>query len=99
MEHITTADLDHLVELISEEIAEDVNLRNDYSGRAMYGKPCIGFVVDNSTMFLMALTAILIEMDADGHDVPNWRNLSPRTDSMGLSTIVYFPGWLVNDED
>lgn len=96
MEYIATADLNHLVELISDEIAEDVNLRIDYSDGAM---SCIGFVVDNSTMFLMALTAILIEMDADGHDVPNWRNLSPRTNSMGRSTIVYFPGWLVNDED
>lgn len=68
----------------------DLNVR-DYSGRMMYGKRCVGVVIDGSAMHVAAdLIGTLYR------DPGTLRELADilretREDSMGLQTIVYWP--------
>jgi len=67
----------------------DAELRLNYSGRAMYGRNCIGFVIDeyvNSHSFMFLLGVFLSEQDSE---LVNYMD-SCSIDSMGLGTIVYF---------
>ena len=68
-----------LVEAI-EEAADEVSgsIREDYSGRGMYGKTCYGIVVDGSGTEVIEAAAALGVRGA-------------RTDNMGKGTIVYWP--------
>jgi len=61
-----------------------------YSGRCMYGKSCIGFVIDDSVLYAVASIVGNVE------DFEERLNLVEvfqhvKTDSMGRGTIVYFP--------
>jgi hypothetical protein len=77
-----------------EDWDQSFETRRDYSGRGMYGSSCIGFVTSDPMGLAMALTVVLIELQSqDIADVPDWSDLTVRTDSMGLSTILYFPNW------
>jgi hypothetical protein len=68
-----------------------------YSGRGMYGKNCVGFTTDRPHDLLIALVMILKDLsdDATYDDLPYADDLfgNVATDSMGLSSIIYFPGW------
>lgn len=77
-----------------EEIADQVDgtVRDDYSGRGMYGKTCFGIVADNSVLLGAALIITL------GEDLGLQMAEKTVTDSMGRSTIFYWPGWTVAEE-
>jgi hypothetical protein len=98
-------DLDTIKSMLEDlDVFEDeFDIRTDYSGRGMYGKECIGFVTKEAALIPMALTAVLIDTERYALLDNNiaWSDLTDiRTDSMGLSTIVYFPDWqLDKDED
>lgn len=64
---------------ILEELAanEGWNLRQNYSGRGMYGETCVGIVTDAPMDCIEGAVSRGIR--------------GARTDSMGLSTIVYWP--------
>ena len=86
------------------EVTEDLSWRDDYSGRYMYGKNCVGVVTDKPMKVCMALAVVLEEMHNDEFrdlkelsEIPLWYHLNPLTDSMGLRTIVYFPNLQVAD--
>ncbi|SKY23935.1 Uncharacterised protein [Mycobacteroides abscessus subsp. bolletii] len=80
---------------LDEEVGAQV--RDDYSGRGMSGNTCIGVVIGN-LRFLPAITAELayIVAELSGYDGVTalteflWE-LPTETDSMGRSTIVYWP--------
>ncbi|MGE4353513.1 MAG: hypothetical protein AB7D36_05465 [Oscillospiraceae bacterium] len=68
----------------------------DYSGRNMYGKSCVGIVSENDPVFVaMQLLAYLCDCYGDENDLTAEGILemigTPRADSMGLGSIVYFP--------
>jgi hypothetical protein len=68
-------------------------IRTDYSGRMMYGKACIGLVhdsLDELIDFIMRVREDLGEEDA---------LRGARQDSMGMSTITYWPNWSVSEEE
>lgn len=68
--------------------SNELEFREDYSGRGMYGRTCIGIVCDDTLGTLMQLVdAIRDELDISLYDVLG----SPKMDSMGLSSILYFP--------
>lgn len=80
------------------------NVRS-YSGRFMYGRSCLGFVVDDGTA-MEALGEVLENITNGEHDtdkildrVSDLGSLlrETRQDSMGLGTIVYFPSIAWND--
>lgn len=95
---VTREQLDAFQETIDdydEEVGAQV--RDDYSGRGMYGTTCIGVVIGD-LRFLPAITAELAYIVgelAPSDDITAlteflWE-LPTETDSMGRSTIVYWP--------
>ena len=89
--------------------ASDVDFRSDYSGRGMYGKTCVGFVVQTPAVGLMSVGAALAEVlrsaDEDDVDYNEKLNLlhfmvtNACIDNMGMDMIVYFPGVTLKNED
>jgi hypothetical protein len=85
--------------------APEFDVREDYSGRGMYGNECIGFVTDEPFKVHGAICAILshietqLDCDGEAYDGPNWTDFVPLTDSMGLSSIVYYPQISIVDND
>lgn len=91
MSTITEDQLDSLRSFLD---IEDDDVRRDYSGRGMYGESCIGFVIDIPDVSLgVALCAVL------GESIAVDMARDAQADSMGRSTIVYFPGWKVEVDD
>jgi hypothetical protein len=85
---LTAEQVDLLEDFCSDQGIED--LYKDYSGRCMYGKQCIGFVSDQNPFDLgIALAQFLRNEDNELLDA--FENAGAKMDSMGLSTIVYFP--------
>lgn len=76
--------------LLSIGLNEDA-LR-DYSGYAMYGSTCLGIVCDVSDLLAFALQ--LAVLGADTEWVP-----AARSDSMGLSTVWYWPSVSIEGGD
>jgi hypothetical protein len=77
---------------------EDVELRESYSGRGMYGKSCFGLVGRNVASIGMKLTAYLA--DSDELDLAVSLAKCANQDSMGMEGIIYFPGfeWPTSEE-
>lgn len=57
-----------------------------YSGRAMYGKQCVGVNLEND-IDLWRLARDLIDLEIG----------PPKTDSMGLGIIAYWPRYEITD--
>ncbi len=71
-------------------------IRQDYSGRYMYGAECFGLVLNSDgelVRVMLELAEILSEADYGDRDVAKDLAQAMRSDSMGLSNIYYFPGW------
>lgn len=66
------------------------NPRDNYSGRGMYGKECLGADFDSMQEFLEAMFEI-------NESLPDfeWGNVT--TDSMGLGTVFYWRGIRVDE--
>jgi hypothetical protein len=78
-----------VAELLSEDMGE---IRDDYSGRGMYGKSTHAVVYDSRGDFESALINAAFEVGARGSDnvegiLGELKNLG--TDSMGMGIIVY----------
>jgi hypothetical protein len=73
----------------------------DYSGRGMMGKPCVGFITDNSTKLAMTVAVVLAEWEQSyddqdlDYDFPMWYRLSTAQDRIAFDTILYFPNWRI----
>jgi len=65
-----------------------------YSGRGMYGEQCVGFTVEGRN-YASLTAAIVRSLDDDMADAMLGRLT---TDSLGLGTIVYFPGFTIAKE-
>jgi len=69
--------------------SDAVEIREDYSGRGMYGTKCLGFVVSSQRTayrLMVGLAAVL------GTDEASDIARRAQSDSMGRDMIVYFPG-------
>jgi hypothetical protein len=79
---------------------EGLSLREDYSGRSMYGKSCFGFVgtLREFSEFLVTLAQLEHEEDPYAESIAMGLAQSVCTDNMGLSTIFYFPGYHLEEE-
>ena len=79
----------------------DVEVREDYSGRGMYGATCIGFVLSGGASEL-ALGAAIVQagQEEDLEDgLVEYLMRRAAHDSMGRDRIVYFPGVAVEHRD
>ena len=68
---------------------DDDDVRTDYSGRDMYRKTCVGFVISDATKVLELGAILFVELGR----VP-----MAREDPMGLDSIIYFPDLHVDGE-
>jgi len=86
---ITRSQIQELTDAIGDD--DDLDVRENYSGRGMYGATCVGFVHDCSAFALgVALGAIL------GDDA---LELRAESDSMGRSEITYFRNLVIATDD
>lgn len=74
---------------------ESASVTNEYSGRCMYGERCFGFDFDSREAEDRFFDAIR-DLDEALHDA---LRKARRYDSMGLGSIVYFPGFLIDEWD
>jgi hypothetical protein len=103
--YITNAELAKLREAL-EDLSEphvEFDVRTGYSGRGMYDSECIGFVTSKPIALHGAICAILAEanyewgVDSDFAEI-DWFLLNPCTDSMGLSSILYYSNLQLVDD-
>ena len=85
---------DRLEDLLNDQ-GIDVSVRNDYSGRSMFGRDCFGIVIrDCNQLQLAAVMTFVFAQDSAGDGLDLLELFAAaRTDNMGYDTIVYFPGW------
>lgn len=84
---LTTEELDALQDACDDE---GIDLRTEYSGRAMYGATCIGIVADGIGSILRVIG--ILREDSRAFDLYEALSVgNPRTDSMGMQTIFYWP--------
>ncbi len=97
-----------IVELLRRVVddADNVSIRNDYSGRGMYGKSCVGItgskaycmtVIGETIKLAYSLSAVQ-EDDVDGDSVVDVL-MNFEQDSMGYDVIIYWPHMQAEDED
>jgi hypothetical protein len=85
---------------------------SDYSGRGMYGERCFGIVHNGSSAKVaLAIVDALRSAAFRTLDDPDWFDMDEvmsdaedilrraSEDSMGLSSITYFPGWVLPDDE
>lgn len=83
----------------AELFDDEANIRENYSGRGMYGRTCFGIVFEGeSALYRFMAAAGRIDADREHDERPRFDALAfahnVRTDSMGPgSLIAYWPGW------
>lgn len=68
---------------------EDVNIRDNYSGRGMYGDTCFGIDFDSPRDMAKFVIAWAYSAGERGEELPEWLP-EFREDSMGRGIIVYW---------
>lgn len=66
----------------------DVEYRNNYSGRGMYGRTCPALV---GSMFDIAKVIAAMAVEDDLAEAAEWLEQTKRIDSMGLGYVAYWP--------
>jgi hypothetical protein len=98
-----TMNADQFIDIL-ERVAEP----RSYSGRGMFGKSCVGVVADDPFSLLSEITQEILRDDMLSLDVTmplmtEWLEImaNTTTDSMGFSTIIYWPSiaWPIDRED
>lgn len=83
----------NIKELIEEFcVGENLDYRENYSGRCVFGTTCIGIVCSNPLLTLQELFAYIVDSDDElrGYEVQHALG-EPKLDNMGLNYILYFP--------
>ena len=96
---VTEEFLEFLADAVESRHDEQSQIRLDYSGHGMYGRTCLGLVVDEPYLWVADMVEAAI-----GEESPDLldellifvRGL--KQDSMGHSLIVYNPSAHVSDE-
>ncbi len=80
-----------LVEEFCECNADKYYIYENYSGRGMFGRRCVGIVVRNGSFYMKMLMKLTKYFEAKGFDDVNFELEGMAVDELGLETIVYFP--------
>lgn len=73
------------------EQEEGCTVYEDYSGRGMLGRTCIGIVVDKNISHISVLIRLTQFFDEHGFDDADLQLEGTAIDELGLDTIIYFP--------
>lgn len=71
--------------------SSEVNIRESYSGRCMYGKECFGFSIGKYENPSKIIRKIALEVEEEGFEELAEKLYDFSEDSMGLGAIVYYP--------
>lgn len=91
----------HILQVILDRLHNDEDTSDivrSYSGRGMFGKECLAIDADGGLCYVMAhvlrTACNMARVELTGIEVEDLCTAveSARTDSLGHSTIVYFPG-------
>lgn len=90
-----------IIEIMEDFCKEyDIDFRDDYSGRGMFGRKCVGFVISKGTDLLSTLVELTEMLKDNGIEYVSHKLGAICQDSMGLYTIIYFPRLIkLNEED
>ena len=89
-QHVSRDDYESLVEDVDAQMGGDVDIRDDYSGRGMFGEECLAVVGDNYTLDVFLDAARYFGIKASLRTM--------QQDSMGLSSVYYWPHIKVEKE-
>lgn len=78
------------------DVDYEETVREDYSGRGMYGATCFGLVTPSQADAFKILWYYNAPDERDFSKVPELLD-DMRTDNMGYDVIVYFPGWTLTE--
>lgn len=81
-------------EVVSDMEGHGVDVRDDYSGRGMFGDRCIAVCgnLGDLIRFIRTVVVNMVTEDDDPVDLLDDLAESARQDSMGTGTVYYFPG-------
>ena len=86
-----------IVNFVNED--EQYSLYENYLGRGMFGRTCLGVVVKQGYSFMDFLMKLTKYMDNNEVEDTDFSLEGVSYDALGLDTIVYFPniGGIVHD--
>jgi len=68
----------------------EAELREDYSGRGMYGKTTFAVVTEKTHLIISAILRYLPNLEPEEYvELPDFSNFTLKQDSMGLGVILY----------
>ena len=70
---------------------EQCEIYENYSGRGMFGRSCLGVVIKQGYSFMDFIINLTKYMDNNGVEDTDFSLEGASYDSLGLDTIVYFP--------
>ena len=91
---LTQEQQDLIVEFADDR---DYSIRENYSGRCMYGSKCFGLVGASPSSMAMELAAFLVHNGEE--ELVSRMSHQLRGDNMGLDSIIYFPSIEWNEGD
>jgi hypothetical protein len=66
---------------------QECEIRNDYSGRGMYGQKTHAIVINNVNDMFADIINYIKDCEVPYDEIPYFEDLS--TDNMGLDTVIY----------
>lgn len=70
---------------------EQYSLYENYSGRGMFGRTCLGVIVQRNDSFIDFIIKLTKYLDDNGIEDVDFSLEGVSYDALGLDTIVYFP--------
>ena len=92
--------MQEIIEIVEDFCKEyELSFRDDYSGRGMYGRKCVGFVLDAGCDVLLTLVELTEMLIDNGIDYVSNKLGAICQDSMGTGIIIYFPKLVKENEE
>lgn len=79
------------IRLFCDENDEKYSMYENYSGRFMFGRKCVGIVVRQGYSYMEMIIKLTMFLNDCGVESFENEIEDVRTDDLGLDTIVYFP--------
>lgn len=71
--------------------SEQYELYENYSGKCMFGRTCLGVIVQRNDSFIDFIIKLTKYLDDNGIEDVDFSLEGVSYDALGLDTIVYFP--------
>ena len=79
------------IRLFCDDNAEKCSMYENYSGRFMFGRKCVGIVVRQGYSYMEMIIKLTMFLNDCGIESVETELEDVKFDELGLDTIVYFP--------